>query len=43
MREALSYEDREAARRVVEEAMRKIESHLEREARLLQGLIASHP
>jgi hypothetical protein len=40
VREALAYEDREAARRVVDESLRKIARHLEREARLLQPLSA---
>jgi len=37
-REALAYEDREAARRVVEAALAKITQHLEREARLLRQI-----
>ena len=41
VREALAYEDREATRRVVEEALRKIARHLEREARLLEALSAT--
>ncbi len=40
VREALAYEDREAERRVVDEVLRKIARHLEREARLLQPLSA---
>lgn len=41
VREAFAYEDREAARRVVEESLAKIARHLEREARVLQPLLAS--
>jgi hypothetical protein len=38
VREAASYEDREAARRVVDESLRKIARHLENEARVIQPL-----
>jgi hypothetical protein len=38
MREALAYEDREAARRVVDDALGKLARHLENEARVLQPL-----
>ena len=41
VREALAYEDREAERRVVDEALRKIARHLEREERLLETLSAA--
>ncbi len=41
VREAFAYEDREAARRVVDEALAKIARHLEREARVLQPLVAA--
>jgi len=41
VREAASYEDREAARRVVDESLRKIARHLENEARVLQPLAAT--
>jgi hypothetical protein len=40
VREAFAYEDREAARRVVDESLAKIARHLEREARVLQPLVA---
>ena len=43
VREASAYEDREAARVVVEEAMRKIAFHLEHEARVLQPMLAAKP
>lgn len=38
VREAVAYEDRESARRVVDESLRKITRHLEHEARVLQPL-----
>jgi hypothetical protein len=38
IREAISYEDREAARSAVDQALAKISHHLEREARVLQPL-----
>jgi hypothetical protein len=41
IREALGYEDRESARRVVEESLARIARHLEHEARLLQPLAAA--
>ncbi len=41
VREAFAYEDREAARGVVEEALRKIARHLEHEARVLQPMTTS--
>jgi type VI protein secretion system component VasF len=41
VREALAYEDREATRRVVDEALRKIARHLEREGRLLEAVSAA--
>jgi hypothetical protein len=41
VREAASYEDREAARRVVDESLRKISRHLENEVRVLQPLAAT--
>jgi hypothetical protein len=40
VREAVAYEDREAARGAVDAALRKIARHLEREARLLQAIAA---
>jgi hypothetical protein len=40
VRQAVGYEDREAAARVVNEALARIARHLEREARLLQPLAA---
>ncbi len=43
VREAFAYEDREAARGVVEEALRKISRHLEHEARVLQPLATGAP
>jgi hypothetical protein len=41
VREAVAYEDREAARRVAEAALAKITQHLEREARLLREIAVS--
>jgi hypothetical protein len=41
IREALAYEDRESARRVVDESLARIARHLEHEARLLQPLAAA--
>jgi hypothetical protein len=43
IREAIAYEDREAARNMVEESLRTIGRHLEHEARVLQPLAASAP
>jgi hypothetical protein len=43
IREASAYEDREAARRVIEESLGKLARHLEREARVLQPLAAGAP
>jgi hypothetical protein len=40
VREAIAYEDRESAARVVEGALREIARHLEREARLLEAIDA---
>jgi hypothetical protein len=40
VREATAYEDREAARRVVNDALANIARHLENEARVLQPLAA---
>lgn len=40
VREAVAYEDRESAARMVEGALREIARHLEREARFLQPLAA---
>ena len=39
VREAVAYEDREAARQVVDQALAKIARHLENEARVLQGMV----
>jgi len=41
VREAVAYEDREAARRAVEAALANITRHLEREARLLREIAAN--
>jgi hypothetical protein len=41
VREAVAYEDREAARRVAEASLAKIARHLEREARLLREIAVS--
>jgi hypothetical protein len=41
IREALAYEDRESARRVIDESLARIARHLEHEARLLQPLAAA--
>jgi hypothetical protein len=41
IREALAFEDRESARRVVDESLARIARHLEHEARLLQPLAAA--
>lgn len=40
VREAVAYEDRESAARVIDEALRTLARHLEREARLLEPLAA---
>jgi hypothetical protein len=43
LRDAVSAEDREAARRASEQALSKIQRHLEHEARVLQILLAAAP